>query len=117
MHVSTNTAAYYEESQRQKTEEFKRKYRKRAAIEWKNAEMKRFHGMSRAAGWGLRSMSLQAKLTAIAVNLKRIAALIGQREKENAGVKAAFSFLSRQLYRLDRDWLIIYLPLCEVAGI
>lgn len=117
LHVSTNTAAYYEESQRQKTEEFKRKYRKRAAIEWKNAEMKRFHGMSRAAGWGLRSMSLQAKLTAIAVNLKRIAALIGQREKENAGVKAAFSFLSRQLYRLDRDWLKIYLPLCEVAGI
>ena len=37
--------------------------------------MKRFHGLSRARGWGLRSILFQAKLTAIAVNLKRIAAL------------------------------------------
>jgi len=35
--------------------------------------MKRFHGMSRARGYGLRSMSIQAKLTALAVNLERIA--------------------------------------------
>ena len=31
---------------------------------------------NRARGYGLKSMSLQAKLTALAVNLKRIAALI-----------------------------------------
>ena len=44
--------------------------------EWKNGEMKRFHGMVRARGWGLRSVSTQVKLTVIAVNLKRIAALV-----------------------------------------
>ena len=40
--------------------------------------MKRFHGLSRARGWGLRSILFQAKLTAIAVNLKRIAAITGK---------------------------------------
>jgi len=83
-HVSENTPAFYAESQRQKTEEFREKYKKRASIEWKNAEMKRFHGMARAAGWGLRSMMFQAKFTAIAVNLKRIAKLVAQKMKENA---------------------------------
>ena len=83
-HVSENTPAFYAESQRQKTEEFREKYKKRASIEWKNAEMKRFHGMARADGWGLRSMIFQAKLTAIAVNLKRIAKLVEQKMKENA---------------------------------
>lgn len=38
--------------------------------------MKRFHGLDRARGYGLKSMSMQAKLTALAVNLKRIAALV-----------------------------------------
>ena len=33
-------------------------------------------GMTRAKGWGLKSITFQAKLTAIAVNLKRIAALV-----------------------------------------
>ncbi|MBQ7707365.1 MAG: hypothetical protein IJT72_06265, partial [Lachnospiraceae bacterium] len=41
-----------------------------------NAEMKRFHGLARARGYGLRSVSLQAKFTALAVNLKRIAKLV-----------------------------------------
>ena len=82
-HVSENTPAFYAESQRQKTEEFREKYKKRASIEWKNAEMKRFHGMARADGWGLRSMIFQAKFTAIAVNLKRIAKLVEQKMKEN----------------------------------
>lgn len=36
--------------------------------------MKRFHGLDRARGYGLKSVNLQAKLTALAVNLKRIAA-------------------------------------------
>jgi hypothetical protein len=54
----------------------RKKYRKRASHEWKNGEMKRFHGLDRARGYGLKSVSMQAKLTALAVNLKRIAALV-----------------------------------------
>lgn len=73
--VGMNTAEFYEISQYQKTEEFKEKYKKRASIEGKNAELKRFHGLSRARGYGLLSVSKQTKLAAIAVNLKRIAAL------------------------------------------
>ena len=38
--------------------------------------MKRFHGLARAKWYGLESVSKQAKLTAIAVNLKKIAKLI-----------------------------------------
>ncbi|MBR1738355.1 MAG: transposase [Firmicutes bacterium] len=60
----------------EKTEEFRQKYRERSGIERKNAEMKRFHGLARARGYGLRSVSLQAKFTAIAVNLKRIAKIV-----------------------------------------
>jgi len=74
--VGINTADYYEHSQRAKTPEFKEKYKKRASHEWKNGEMKCFHGLDRARGYGLKSMGMQAKLTALAVNLKRIAALV-----------------------------------------
>ena len=35
--------------------------------------MKQHHGLARATGYGLRSMQIQAKLTTLAVNLKRIA--------------------------------------------
>jgi len=76
MEISVNTPELYEHSQWSKTEEFKEKYKKRASHEWKNGEMKRFHGMDRARGFGLNSMKTQAKLTALAVNLKRIAALL-----------------------------------------
>lgn len=76
LHVSINAAEFYEISQRQKSEEFLEKYKKRAAHEWKNGEQKRFHGLARARGYGLKTMSTQAKLTAIAVNLKRIAAIV-----------------------------------------
>ena len=86
--VSENTPAFYQESQRQKSPEFLEKYKKRAAEEWKNAEMKRFHGLARAKGWGLRSMAFQAKFTAIAVNLKRIANLIRENNRKNAGSTA-----------------------------
>jgi IS5 family transposase len=68
--------------------EYTKKYKKRAAQEWKNGEMKRFHGMNRARGWGKRSVSFQAKFTAIAVNLKRIAALWREGELR-ADAKAA----------------------------
>lgn len=73
--VSLNASEFYEISKNQKTEAFLKKYKKRSAHEWKNGEMKLFHGLSRAKGYGLESLSTQAKLTAIAVNLKRIAAL------------------------------------------
>lgn len=99
--ISENTPAYYQESQRQKSPEFLEKYKKRAAEEWKNAEMKRFHGLARAKGWGLRSMSFQAKFTAIAVNLKRIANLIRENDRKNAGCTALiFSLFPRnRLFR------------------
>jgi transposase len=73
--VGLNAAEFYEISQYQKTDEFKEKYKKRASIEGKNAELKRFHGLSRARGYGLLSVSIQSKLAALAVNLKRIAAI------------------------------------------
>ena len=99
--ISESTPAYYQESQRQKSPEFLEKYKKRAAEEWKNAEMKRFHGLARAKGWGLRSMSFQAKFTAIAVNLKRIANLIRENERKNVGCAALiFSLFPKiQLFR------------------
>ena len=76
LHVGENCQDYYEYSQLAKTEDFKQKYKMRASHEWKNGEMKRFHGMDRARGYGLKSVSMQAKLTALAVNLKRIASLL-----------------------------------------
>src|SRR5690606_40399523 len=42
--------------------------------------MKNFHGLDRARGYGLKSMELQAKLTAFAVNIKRIAAILSSRK-------------------------------------
>lgn len=79
LQVALSAPIFYEISQEQKKPEFLEKYKKRSAQEWKNGEMKRFHGMSRARGWGLRSILFQAKLTAIAVNLKRIAAITGEK--------------------------------------
>lgn len=76
MIIGVNTPEFYEYSQRAKTQEFLEKYKNRACHEWKNGEIKRFHGLDRARGYGLRSMSIQAKLTALAVNLKRIAKLV-----------------------------------------
>lgn len=75
LHIGLNTTEFYEISQYQKTEEYLEKYKKRSSIEWKNAELKRFHGLNRARGYGLLSVSVQSKLAAIAVNLKRIAAI------------------------------------------
>jgi len=76
LHVSVTASEYYEHSQWAKTAEFLHEYKKRAPIEPKNAEMKRFHGLARARGYGLKSVSIQAKLTVLAVNLKRIAKLL-----------------------------------------
>jgi len=68
--------SYYDHNQWSKTEAFAEEYRKRASIEGKSAELKTLHGLSRAKGFGLRSVTIQAKLAAIAVNLKRIATII-----------------------------------------
>jgi len=86
--ISIDTPELYEYSQRAKTKEFLEEYRKRAKIEPKNAELKRFHGLDRATGYGLRSISIQAKLTAVAVNLKRIAKMVSA----SKGLKANFLF-------------------------
>ena len=75
--VGTDTAELYEHSQFTKSEDFLERYKTRARIEPKNAEMKRFHGLGRATGYGLKSVLLQAMFTAIAVNLKRMVALMG----------------------------------------
>ena len=71
-----NTAEFYDISQQQKSGVFKEKYKKRASIEGKNAELKGSHGLRRSKGYSLLSLSKQAKLAAIAVNLKRIAAIM-----------------------------------------
>ncbi len=99
--ISETTPAFFLESQRQKKPEFLEKYRKRASEEWKNAEMKRFHGLARAIGWGLRSMTFQAKLTAIAVNLKRIANLIRENERGKKGKDDLFYcfFIHMRIFR------------------
>jgi len=76
LQITVNTMALYEYSKFAKTEGFLEQYKKRASHEWKNGEMKRFHGMDRARGYGLKSMRTQAKLTALAVNLKRIASIL-----------------------------------------
>jgi len=76
LRISVNTPEFYEYSQRAKTPEFLEEYRKRAKIEPKNAELKRFHGLDRAKGYGLQSVRIQAKLTVLAVNLKRIAKMV-----------------------------------------
>lgn len=93
--VSVNAPIYYEMSQKQKEKEFLDKYKKRSSQEWKNGEMKRFHGLSRARGWGLRSMLFQAKLTAIAVNLKRIAAIVGEKISPTIAFLSLFCLLEK----------------------
>ncbi len=74
--LGKNTAEFYDISQYQKTEEFIEKYKERASIEGKIGEVKRFNGLYRARGYGRLSVSKQSKLTAIAANIKRIAALV-----------------------------------------
>ncbi len=73
--VGTSSAELYKHSQFTKSKDFLERYKKRAKIEPKNAEMKRFHGLGRANGFGLKTVQLQAMFTAIAVNLKRMAAI------------------------------------------
>jgi transposase len=99
--ISINTPELYEYSQRAKTTEFLEEYRKRAKIEPKNAELKRFHGLNRAKGYGLQSVRIQAKLTALAVNLKRIAKLVSAL---NGLFAPVFTLLFRKLLSNPQYW-------------
>ena len=102
LEVSVNAPEYYEYSQFEKTDEFREKYKQRAGIERKNAEMKRFHGLARARGYGLRSVSLQAKFTALAVNLKRIAKLVSSsNDKKYQEIQL---FLIKLKYKLFKNF-------------
>jgi IS5 family transposase len=60
-----------------KTQDFKDDMKERAHIEPKHAEMKRFHGLARAKYWGLAKVNIQSIITAITVNVKRLANVIG----------------------------------------
>src|SRR3989337_1351692 len=60
-----------------KTQAFNDDMKERAHIEPKHAEMKRFHGMARARYWGLLKVNVQFIITAIIVNVKRLANVIG----------------------------------------
>ena len=95
--IGTNAAEFYQHSQWAKTDEFKEKYKKRASQEWKNGELKRFHGLNRARGYGLRSYGIQARLTIIAVNLKRIANILSSLS-DYIFTKQALFLLKRELY-------------------
>jgi IS5 family transposase len=59
-----------------KTQDFKDDMKERAHIEPKHAEMKRFHGMARVRYWGLPKVNIQFIITAITVNVKRLANVI-----------------------------------------
>ncbi len=101
--VSVNTPELYEYSQRAKAPEFLKEYRKRAKIEPKNAELKRFHGLDRAKGYGLQSIRIQAKLTVLAVNLKRIAKMVSVLKGSNT----LFLFSDRWLPINRQFWIRI----------
>jgi radical SAM protein with 4Fe4S-binding SPASM domain len=90
--ISVNTPEFYEISQSQKSEEFLEAYKKRSSIEWKNAELKRFHGLDVARGWGRAGVTVQTKLTAIAVNLKRIASIIRSEKRKSETPPTAVEF-------------------------
>jgi len=65
-----------EARERMKKPEWKYALLERSRIEPKCAEVKRFHGLSRARYRGLSRLKIQAYLTAIVVNLKRMAKLM-----------------------------------------
>ncbi len=102
LRIGVNTPELYEYSQRAKTPEFLEEYRRRAKVEPKNAELKRFHGLNRAKGYGLKSVRIQAKLTALVVNLKRIARMV-------SASKCLYALVFKLLYcklLINRHYLI-----------
>ncbi len=77
--IGLYTPELYEHSQFTKSEDFLERYKVRARIEPKNAEMKRFHGLDRAIGYCLQGVLCQTIFTAITVNLKRMVSLKGKK--------------------------------------
>lgn len=59
------------------TKEFKVDMKGRANIEPKQAEMKSFHGLRRARYCGVVKLNVQALITGIVVNVKRLANVVG----------------------------------------
>lgn len=79
-YMSASVSVYHEELEAaaaySETEAFRLDKSIRARIEAKFAEAKRFHGMARAIYRGLQKVDLQVRLTAIALNIKRIFTLL-----------------------------------------
>jgi transposase len=69
---------YQEQMTFESSDVFKARIRRRPIIEHKNAELKRFHGLTRARYHGLVRMRIQAILTAFVVNAKRMTKLISK---------------------------------------
>ena len=105
--VGSNAAKYFEYNQFNKTDEFKNEYKKRARIEGKNGEMKRFHGLARAKGYGLLAVSKQTKLTAIAVNLKKIAKL-SSLNITTILLKFSLNYIIYKIYSLDLKFSVTF---------
>lgn len=99
--IGINTLEFYEISQWQKTDEFKEKYKQRAYHEGKNGEMKQHHGLARARGYGLRSMQIQSKLTALAVNLKRIAKIVSSLENRLLHIFSIYWYLDFRTLKIS----------------
>lgn len=87
-----------------KTEGYEDDMLTRKRIEPKFAEMKRFHGLSRARYRGLNKVGIQVKMTGIVVNLKRFMVLLD--EKQNILSKICFIFkqVFVNLYKIVSFW-------------
>lgn len=70
---------YQEQLQFEATMLFRQRSKRRRSIEHKNAELKRHHGMAQARYRGLARMHLQAILTAVVVNAKRMVKLVKEK--------------------------------------
>jgi len=62
-------------------ERYYRRKKKRARIEAKFGEMKKYHGLGQAKYWGLAKMKFQAIMTVIAVNVKRMVTMLTGRPR------------------------------------
>lgn len=70
--VTILSEVHNEQSEVQKTEEFRNKYRERYRIEAKNGELKNQHGYNKTHSSGIEGMWIQGATTLFCVNLKRI---------------------------------------------
>lgn len=70
---------YQEQLEFEATTLFRERSKRRRIIEHKNAELKRHHGMAQARYRGLARMRLQAILTAVVANAKRMVKLIEEK--------------------------------------